>query len=323
MNSDRLRRLVQILMTLQAGRQYTVDELSRLFGTSRRTVFRDLKELQAIGVTCRYDGETRCHVLNLPPRRPAVDLDREEALGLLLLTHRASSQMHLPFRRSAMSAALKVQGGLAADVRRFCDAAIQSVSSRHTASSPNRDMEELFARVQSAILAKRVIHVRYQPGVYLPVEELDLCPLHLYYDHPTWYLFARARSGRDTEPLILTRILHLRILDEGFVDEGRFNLLDALGRAWSAKPEGRLYHIKLRFLPDVVDRVLGVQWHSTQTVTRQGDGSAIMEFRVDGLGEITWWILGYGDQVHVLSPEELRCRVLQAARNMIQLNSKR
>ena len=45
MKSDRLKRLMQILMTLQVGKRYTVDDLSRLFGTSRRTVFRDLKEL--------------------------------------------------------------------------------------------------------------------------------------------------------------------------------------------------------------------------------------------------------------------------------------
>jgi predicted DNA-binding transcriptional regulator YafY len=321
MRSDRLRRVVQILMALQTGRRYTVDDLCRLFGTSRRTVFRDIRELQAVGVSCHFDAETRSYVLSLPPRRVAMDLDREEALGLMLLTHRASSQMHLPFRRSVLSAAMKVEGGLAADVRHFCDAAIQSVSSRACGPTPTSDLETLFARIQSAILAKRVIHVRYRPGVYLPVEELDLCPLHLYYDHPTWYLFVQSREGGHREPLRLSGILQLEILDRCFVDDRRFDLVEVLGRAWSARPEGRLYHVKLRFLPPIVDQVVGVQWHSTQRVTREGDGSALVEFQVDGLGEITWWILGYGDQVQVLWPEALRERVLQAARNMIQLNS--
>jgi proteasome accessory factor B len=59
-----------------------------------------------------------------------------------------------------------------------------------------------------------------------------------------------------------------------------------------------------------------------QKVTRNGDGSAIVEFRVDGLNEITWWILGYGDQVQVLAPKALRERVLEVAKNMIKLNQK-
>ncbi len=324
MRSARLKRVVQMLMTLQAGKRYTVDDLSRLFGTSRRTVFRDIKELQAIGVSflCHYDAATRSYVLGLPPRGAAVELNREEALGLMLLARRTSSPMHLPFHRSALSAASKVEGGLAADVRRFCDTAIRNVSSRTYGSSLSRTLEQWFARIHSAILAKRIVRVRYQPGVYLPAEEMDLCPLHLYYDHPTWYLFAQRRDGRHTEPLRLSRILQLQVLEQCFVEEGRFDLLEVLGRAWSAQCEGHLYHVRLRFLPGAVDQVLSVQWHSTQRVTREDDGSAIVEFRVDGLGEITWWILGYGDQVQVLSPEALREKVVDAARNMIQLNTK-
>jgi predicted DNA-binding transcriptional regulator YafY len=57
-------------------------------------------------------------------------------------------------------------------------------------------------------------------------------------------------------------------------------------------------------------------------VTRQDDGSAIVEFRVDGLNEITWWVLGYGDQVRVLAPKAMRERVLQIAQNMIEINQK-
>jgi len=40
------------------------------------------------------------------------------------------------------------------------------------------------------------------------------------------------------------------------------------------------------------------------------DGRAIVTFEVDGLNEITWWLLGYGDQVIVRKPLELRTRVI-------------
>jgi len=85
--------------------------------------------------------------------------------------------------------------------------------------------------------------------------------------------------------------------------------------------EGKIYNVKLRFLPKVADNVTEIQWHSTQKVTRNNDGSATIEFRVDGLGEISWWILGYGDQVQVLAPKALRGKVLKTAKNMVKLNS--
>ncbi len=87
-------------------------------------------------------------------------------------------------------------------------------------------------------------------------------------------------------------------------------------------PEGRIYYVKLHFLPKVANNIAEVKWHSTQKVTRNSDGSAIVEFRVDGLSEITWWILGYSDQVQVLAPKVLRERVLEVATNMIKLNQK-
>jgi len=85
-------------------------------------------------------------------------------------------------------------------------------------------------------------------------------------------------------------------------------------------PEGRIYNIKLRFLPKVANNVTEVQWHSTQKVTRNSDGSATVEFRVDGLGEISWWVLGYGDQVQILAPKALRDKTLKTAKNVIKLN---
>jgi len=43
----------------------------------------------------------------------------------------------------------------------------------------------------------------------------------------------------------------------------------------------------------------------------------VLKFRVDGLNEITWWILGYGDQVEVLAPKALRQRIAQIASRIV------
>jgi proteasome accessory factor B len=68
----------------------------------------------------------------------------------------------------------------------------------------------------------------------------------------------------------------------------------------------------------VAGNVAEVQWHASQRVQWNDDGSIEFHVSVDGLGEITWWILGYGDQVEVISPPELRHRVGLAASRMAQ-----
>ncbi|MBN2455133.1 MAG: WYL domain-containing protein [Sedimentisphaerales bacterium] len=85
-------------------------------------------------------------------------------------------------------------------------------------------------------------------------------------------------------------------------------------------PEGRIYNVKLRFMPMVAENVAEVYWHDTQKFKRQENGSVIAEFRVDGLNEIAWWILGYGDQVEVLAPKKLRKKIAQVAANVNSIN---
>jgi predicted DNA-binding transcriptional regulator YafY len=58
MKSHKVSRVVEILATLQSGKNYTASQPANIFGTSRRTIYRDLKELQAIGVSYHYDAGT-------------------------------------------------------------------------------------------------------------------------------------------------------------------------------------------------------------------------------------------------------------------------
>jgi predicted DNA-binding transcriptional regulator YafY len=85
-------------------------------------------------------------------------------------------------------------------------------------------------------------------------------------------------------------------------------------------PEGKIHRIKLQFAPKVARNVAEVKWHNTQETTFNEDDSLAAEFRVDGLGEISWWILGYGDQAEVLAPTALRKRIAQIAQRMAKLN---
>ena len=83
-------------------------------------------------------------------------------------------------------------------------------------------------------------------------------------------------------------------------------------------PEGKLYDVHLHFDPKVAGNVAEVRWHRSQRVQWNDDGSMEFHVRVDGLGEITWWVLGYGDQVEVVAPAALRRKVAAVASAVAQ-----
>ncbi len=320
MKQSRITRVVQILTTLQAGKGYAADDLAKLFGMTRRTIFRDLKELKALGVPYHYDARAGGYTVDPEFFLPPVELNLQEALSLLLLVHKARAQIQLPFKNSALLAALKIENNLPVKIRQYCNTALRNISTRVSAQAPTSQLNKTFAQLQKAIMKKHKVNIKYHSLFDGKIIDVELCPYHLLYGKRAWYVLGASSLHKSIRTFKLNRIKELKILDKCFLDGENFDLADYFGRAWSMIPEGRIYNIKLRFLPKVAENVAEVQWHSTQKVTRNIDGSATVEFRVDGLGEITWWILGYGDQVQVLAPKVLRKKVVETAKNMIKLN---
>lgn len=77
--------------------------------------------------------------------------------------------------------------------------------------------------------------------------------------------------------------------------------------------------IRLRFSSLVARNVSEVQWHKTQRVIENGDGTIDVLFTVSGFREIVWWILGYGPEVEVLEPPALRELVRTQAEKMLSI----
>jgi len=320
MKSGRINRVIQILTTLQAGRNYAAGDLAKIFGTSRRTIFRDLKELETIGIQYRYDTKTGGYITDPKFFLPPIDLNLQEALSLLLLTRKAREYIQMPFENSVLLAALKIENNIPANIRGYCNTAMRNISIRTNAQAPMNLLDRTFAQLQKAIVKKRKVSILYHSLLEGKFINLCLHPYHLLYNRRAWYVLGFSSLHNSVRTFKLSRLKELKTLNECFIGGTEFDLHDYLGKAWSMIPQGKIYNIKLRFLPKVAENVTEVQWHCTQKVTRNSDGSATVEFRIDGLGEIIWWILGYGDQVQVIAPKTLRKKVLQIARNTVKLN---
>jgi predicted DNA-binding transcriptional regulator YafY len=76
--------------------------------------------------------------------------------------------------------------------------------------------------------------------------------------------------------------------------------------------------VVIQFAADVARNVADVNWHHTQHTKFFPDGRLEFRVTVDGLEEISWWILGFGDRAVVLQPPELRDRLRSHAENMVR-----
>lgn len=319
MKLTRTQRLIRIVQLLQAGRSYDVNALAREMSISRRTVFRDLNVLREAGVVCSYDAESERYGIDRSYYLPPMNLTMEEALALLLLTRKFVNDRVVPNVSAALTAGMKIESVLPADVRALCGSLLDGVT---VDWQPMSDVDPIAAtlyRLQSAMADKRRVALRYDS--YKEKKEIDTVvdPYRILFRNRGWYLIGRSSRERQVLTFKIERILEMRVAEERFRPDAKFRLETYFGNAWSMKRGAVRHHVEVQFSSMVAGNVEEVNWHSTQRTRRRSDGTLIFEADVDGIDEISWWILGYGDQAVVSEPEELRELIASHARNTTRL----
>ncbi len=316
MSQTRIHRLLRLITVLQGGTSKSAAELAEQLQVSRRTLFRDLATLKEAGVPY-YHESAKGYRIDPSFFLPPVNLKVTEALGLMLLAKSATHHADQPFYQPAIDAIHKLACLLPPAYRDVTVDMLDNVSvapgTRHTTG---RDQSH-FANLQRAIDGRRVCRMRYHSLFDGGDIDVRLEPYHLHHSVRAWYAMGRNAEHGDVRIYKLSRILELEVTDEAYELEEPFDVEAYLGNAWALIPGGPTHAVKLEFTAKVGTNVAEVLWHKSQKHELLDDGRCLVEFTVDGLDEIAWWLLGYGDQVRVVEPAELRDKLCDVHRNAL------
>jgi predicted DNA-binding transcriptional regulator YafY len=316
MGTTRTHRLIRLLQLLQSGRRYDADRLAEDLRVSRRTLFRDLKMLDAAGVPYGYDKKSQAYAIAKEYFLPPVNLTMAEALAMMLVTRKLIHPRTHPAHRLALEATCKVENAIPPRIRRHCGSILDKVAARQWPVSDVDGVRSVLNTVQQAIHQQNKLSLRYDSYFDGKVIDVVLHPYRAAFVHRGWYVIGRSEQHDAVRTFKLERVERATILPERFATDGAFDLDDYYGNAWQMIRGDRRYHVVIRFSPKVAGNVEEVLWHKTQSTRRIADGAMLFEVDVDGLQEISWWILGYGDQAEVLEPQELRQLIADRARAM-------
>jgi len=96
-----------------------------------------------------------------------------------------------------------------------------------------------------------------------------------------------------------------------------FDAIDYLSSSWGIAVDGEVEIIKLMFSPQVARIIAETIWHPSQVLEPQSDGTLIITLKVTNTIELYSWILGWGEDVEVLEPAELRQKVVKTAKALL------
>lgn len=307
---DRTARLNRVMHVLQANPDgLSPADVAKRVGMSVRTVYRDLKAIEGeLGVPTWAEGG-RWGIDQEKAFLPPLKLTTAEAMAVVL-SARLMVRYADKYNPSLASAFEKLEAGLPASLKEHVERTLAVLSSAPRDERFNANV----AILTRAWAERRVVTIDYRPAAYDKGARPRKAVVRPYLIEPSLQTHALYLIGYDeTRGALRTfkieRIRDAALTPRTFEPPDAEATAAALRGAWDIIADQAPVEVVLRFSPAVAGRVGETTWHPSQRVEPADDGSLVWRATVAGTIEIRLWVLGWGDDVEVLQPTQLRADV--------------
>ena len=313
---DRTARLLAVEHLLyQNPRGLKVGDVASRCEVSKRTAYRDLAALESeLGVPIWEEGSKRGIVEGylLPP----IHFTLLEALNVFLAARLMLGYAHR-YDPNVASTFMKLNSIVSPTLR---EQIVKTMEWMRKQPKDERYLSTL-ATLAEAWISRRRVKIVYRA---LEAEKATQRIIEPYFIEPAAaghasYVIAYCHHAREIRTFKIERIESIEQTEENYLVPPGFDVNQFLGSAWGITVYGEVKTVKLRFDPQIARIIEETVWHPSQVVERQKDGSVIMALRLVLTDELSAWILGWGQGVEVLEPEELRKQVGETIRAMLNV----
>lgn len=311
MRYTRVHRLLKLITQIQGSKRLNARKLADLCETSERNIYRDIQMLEGAGVPVSFDPDSGGYAVRRDFFLQPVDLTLEEAMAVLLLANQVGARGQVPHSAQAGKAAEKLLAVLPRQIGEMINEVMPrvAVSLAKTSNEPTADM---YTTIRHAIVQRRALECKYESSSRKSSgngAKFRFDPYALYFGQRAWYVVGLHHGRKEIRTLKLSRFTKCASIDKQYLIPDEFSLDKHFGQAWRMVPSGTIYEVKLHFDAAFAENVADTHWHDSQEIEWLEDGSIEASFRVDGLEEIVWWVMGYGPHCRVIGPVELGQRV--------------
>ena len=262
---------------------YAVADLCEKFFVETATLQRDLRELREMG------------------------FDIHSSKNKLTLLHSLSDSDY----RTLLSIYLTSVGGI--------------ISFPKNISLTVKQLEERTLQIFTALVAAierreriEVSYVRHQDSRLLKytLEPYDIIP-----GNKDWRLIAL--SGGIFKQFIVGGIKEIETTGKHFARSREYSADVYYARSFGFFSGSDVFDVALEFDSKVADIVGNRTWSEEQELTRNADGSLVLEMKVNSIEEVGSWVLSWGGEVKIIKPAALREYVLSKARGIVEKNGQK
>ena len=316
---DQLARQWIIIQNLQTDwNGKTVSELAEILDCHTRTIYRDLEALQLAGFPIyndRHEGTTRWRLLEAARPQVPIAFSLTELMALYFSRDLLQVLEGTVLHEALESLFRKIHATLPPETDNYLTAFQQSVKvgvhPRHRAPARRSALED----INRAISDQSILEIAYYTMSRGRQGLRRVAPYRLWFFNGAFYLIAYCYKRCDIRVFAIERIRSISATGESFErleSHDTENLMASSFGVFTGQP----VTIRVRFSRRVAGYIREKIWHPSQRLTAEAGGAVVFEAEVAGTQEIKHWIMQWGRQAEVLSPERLRDDIRQEAEAM-------
>jgi len=300
---NHIERLNAILIHLQSKRIVKASEIADRFGISLRTVYRDIRALEASGVPIGAEAGVGYFLMGnykLPP----VMFTKEEASALLfgekLIEKMSDDQIKAEF----CSALMKIKAILNPEEKDRLEKLHDQISVLNFTSSPCNFNRLFLSEIQQALVSKQVLEIDYQAGYGAPATKRLVEPIGLCNYSRRWHLFAWCQLRFEYRDFRLDRILNLRLSQQTFKGKQHLSMDEFIRRMNVVSDKSNISIVMKTERIKLIDE--SKYWYGFIEAEKIDGQISRLRFANNEFRGFANWIISSGSFARVEEPESLK-----------------
>ncbi|OUR79608.1 hypothetical protein A9Q83_04210 [Alphaproteobacteria bacterium 46_93_T64] len=307
-------KLTHHLHTLKVGA--SVDEISEEYGISRRTAYRWLNEIRNSGLweveTVEYSGESGVVRYKIVSAKmpTSLNIGPDELADLEVAVSKFKQDNLLPQAKRLQGLLNKVQALMDAPTLTKSTADLETLTEAEglvMRVGPRPNIKPLIMdALRKAIKASSEITIRYHNRTRGTTKDRLVRPYGFIHGHRHYLVGFHIHEKANCVTMFrIPDIKSVKLTDRIFVKPSDFNLQEFTERSFGTYQE-EPFDVVWKFSHEAAEAAKDFQFHPSQTLDEQIDGTLVVKFRAGGLLEMAWHLFMWGDKVEVIEPLKLR-----------------
>lgn len=305
-----------ILLRTLCSRHYgmTIKEMVQELNVSEKTIRRDLETFQTAGFPLKEVVEEfgrKKWRIEAGKAEPGLTFAYDEAMALYLGRRFLEPLAGTVFWEAAQRAFKKIRATLGTDALKYIDRFGTMFHQTMVGSSDYTKKADLIDELMVGIEDRRAVFITYQSLRATEPVTYDVYPYGLIYHRGALYLVGRSPQREEICHWKVSRLEDAEVTKIPFQRPEGFDLQQHLAKSFGVYHGDGDVKIKVRFTPAVARYVCESNWHESQKLIPQKDGSLLAEFQLSDTEEIKHWVMSFGQHAVVQEPESLKYEIVQ------------